>query len=375
MAVPFFDVQYNLEPAVKDELLARWRKVLDHGFFVNGPEITELETALAEFLGVPHVVACSNGSDALVLALKAAGVEPGDEVIVPSFTFFATAGSVARLGATPIFADIDPRTYNICIDSAASLVTERTKAVMPVHLYGRPVDVGALKAAVEKAAGREILIVEDAAQAVGAVHHDGPCGGLGITAGFSCFPTKNLAASGDAGFTTSTCEESAERMRRLRQHGGGRQYYHDEVGFNFRLSALQAATLMQHLPRLVEWNAARYQGAQHYQELFDAAGIGDDILTPEIIPGHVFHQYVIRTTRRDELMDYLRSKEIGCAVYYPLPLHLQPCFAHLGGQEGQLPAAEAAAKEVLALPIYPGVTGEQREEVVSAIAAAFCPAN
>ncbi|MBC8405746.1 MAG: DegT/DnrJ/EryC1/StrS family aminotransferase [Planctomycetes bacterium] len=367
MAVPFFDVQYNLEPEVKDELLARWKQVLDHGYFVNGPEILELEQDLAQFLGVPHVVACSNGSDALVLALKAAGVKPGDEVIVPSFTFFASAGSVARLGATPIFADVHPATLLICPRSAASLVTERTKAVMPVHLYGRPVDVGVLKSTLKAAAGREITVVEDAAQAIGAVHADGPCGGLGLTAGFSCFPTKNLAAAGDAGFATSRDEKTAERMRRLRQHGGGRQYYHDEVGFNFRLSALQAAALIQHLPRLVEWNAARYTGAQHYAELFGGASLGDKLTAPEVIPGHVFHQYVIRTPRRDELMNHLRALDIGCAVYYPLPLHLQPCFQYLGGFAGQLPTAELAAKEVLALPIYPGVTAEQRQTVVAAI--------
>jgi dTDP-4-amino-4,6-dideoxygalactose transaminase len=368
MAVPFFDIHYNLGPKVQAEILQRWQQILAHGRFVNGPEIEQLESALAEFLGVPHVVACSNGSDALVLALRGAGVKAGDEVIVPSFTFFASAGSIARIGAIPVFADIDPATFNLCPQSAASMVTERTAAIMPVHLYGRPTDVVALREAVQAIARREILIVEDAAQAVGAVHADGPCGGLGATAGFSCFPTKNLPATGDAGFSTTTCGERAERMRALRQHGGGRQYYHDEVGYNFRLSGLQAAAVMVHLPHLLEWNAARREGAEHYGQLFAQAGLDQRLRAPAAAPGHVYHQYVIRCQDRDALQAFLGQRDIGSAVYYPLPLHLQPCFADLGGSKGQIPESELAAREVLALPIYPGATAEQRAVVVAAIA-------
>jgi dTDP-4-amino-4,6-dideoxygalactose transaminase len=370
MGVPFFDIHYNLDEDAQARILARWQGILQHGRFVNGPEIEELEAALAEFLGVPHVVGCSNGSDALVLALRAAGVTPCAEVIVPAFTFFASAGAIARIGCTPVFADIDPDTFLLCPESAASLVTERTAAVMPVHLYGRSVDISALRARLEQAAGRPIAVVEDAAQAVGAVHADGPCGGLGETAGFSCFPTKNLGATGDAGFATTTDAERAERMRALRQHGGGRQYYHDEVGYNFRMSCLQAASLLEHLPHLLEWNAARQEGAAHYEQLFGDAGV-QEIQLPERVPGHVFHQYVIRAPRRAELQAWLGERGIGSAVYYPLPLHLQPCFVHLGGQVGQLPASEAAAESVLALPIYPGATAAQRQEVVEAIAAFY----
>lgn len=370
MGVPFFDIHYNLDEDAQARILARWQGILQHGRFVNGPEIEELEAALAEFLGVPHVVGCSNGSDALVLALRAAGVTPCAEVIVPAFTFFASAGAIARIGCTPVFADIDPETFLLCPESAASLVTEQTAAVMPVHLYGRSVDITALRARLEQAAGRPIAVVEDAAQAVGAVHADGPCGGLGETAGFSCFPTKNLGATGDAGFATTADAERAERMRALRQHGGGRQYYHDEVGYNFRMSCLQAASLLEHLPHLLEWNAARQEGAAHYEQLFGDAGV-QEIQLPERVPGHVFHQYVIRAPRRAELQAWLGERGIGSAVYYPLPLHLQPCFAHLGGQVGQLPASEAAAESVLALPIYPGATAAQREEVVEAIAAFY----
>lgn len=370
MGVPFFDIHYNLDADARARVLKRWAAILEHGRFVNGPEIEELEGALAEFLGVPHVVGCSNGSDALVLALRAAGVQPCDEVIVPAFTFFASAGAIARIGCTPVFADIDPDSFLLCPKSAASLVTERTKAVMPVHLYGRSADVGELRRAVDAAAGRPIAIVEDAAQAVGTVHPEGPCGGLGESAGFSCFPTKNLGATGDAGFATTTDAARAQRMRELRQHGGGRQYYHDEVGYNFRMSCLQAASLLEHLPHLLTWNAARQQGAAHYEELFQSQGVSE-VKLPERTVGHVFHQYVVRVPRRAELQAWLNERGIGSAVYYPLPLHLQPCFADLGGKPGQLPASERAAEEVLALPIYPGATAEQRVEVVDAVAAFF----
>lgn len=370
MGVPFFDIHYNLDQAARERILKRWQAILEHGRFVNGPEIEEFEEAMAQLLGVEHVVGCSNGSDALVLALRAAGVKPGDEVLVPAFTFFASAGSIARMGAVPVFVDLDPATFLICPQSAASKVTERTTAIMPVHLYGRPVDIAALSQAVDAAAGRPIAVIEDAAQAVAAVHADGPCGGLGATAGFSCFPTKNLGATGDAGFATTRDAGRAQHMRELRQHGGGRQYYHDEVGYNFRMSCLQAASLLEHLPHVLEWTAARQQGAAHYEELFRERGV-EEVVLPERVAGHVYHQYVVRVPRRAELQAWLSERGIGAAVYYPLPLHLQPCFADLGGAPGQLPESEKAAEEVLALPIYPGASAEQRVEVVEAIASYF----
>jgi dTDP-4-amino-4,6-dideoxygalactose transaminase len=368
MAVPFFDIQYNLDPATKKSLLGRWEAILDHGGFVNGPEVRELEAALAELLDVPHVVCCSNGSDALVLALRASGVGPGDEVLVPAFTFFASAGAVSRCGATPVFVDVDPQTFLIDPVSAAAKVTAKTKAVMVVHLYGLAADIPAIKKVVDEAAGRDIAFVEDAAQAVGATHPNGTVGAMGTAAGWSCFPTKNLGAPGDAGFATAATEEVAERMRRLREHGGGRQYYHDEVGYNFRMDSLQAAGLLEFLPRLVEFNGVRCNSAEHYNELFSAAGLaGKQLQLPALTPGHVFHQYVIRAEQRDELMAFLRAREIGCAVYYPLALHLQPCYEELGGKLGDLPESEAATANVLALPIYPGVTFAQREELVAAV--------
>jgi len=372
MAVPFFDIQYNLDPATKKSLLGRWERILNHGGFVNGPEVRELEAALAELLELPHVVCCSNGSDALVLALRASGVGPGDEVLVPAFTFFASAGAISRCGATPVFVDVDPATFLIDGADAAAKVTAKTKAVMVVHLYGLPVDVPALELLVNQAAGRKIAVVEDAAQAIGATHPSGIVGAMGSAAGWSCFPTKNLGAPGDAGFASSASAEVAEHMRRLREHGGGRQYYHDEVGYNFRMDSLQAAGLLEFLPRLVEFNGIRNNSAAHYNELFTAAGlVGKFLQLPALTPGHVFHQYVIRATRRDELMAFLRARDIGCAVYYPLALHLQPCFADLGGQPGQLPQSEAATADVLALPIFPGVSFGAREELVAAVVAFY----
>ncbi|MDP6941368.1 MAG: DegT/DnrJ/EryC1/StrS family aminotransferase [Planctomycetota bacterium] len=368
MAVPFFDIRYNLGEAEKVQLLERWKGILDHGGFINGPEVQELESALASYLGVNHVVACSNGSDALVLALRAAGVSPGDEVILPAFTFFATAGAVSRIGATPVFADIDPDSYCLSADSVAELITNRTRALLPVHLYGRPADISALQTV-----AKDIPIVEDSAQAVGAVATEGPCGGLGLVAGFSCFPTKNLGACGDAGFVSTNDSQVAEHLRCLKEHGGGRQYYHDEVGFNFRHDTLQAAALLSRLPELPVYNAARAEGAEHYTQLLAEIGCTENdgpVRPASKHLGHVWHQFVCRIPgQRNELRAFLQERQIGSAVYYPLPLHLQPCFTHLGGTSGQLPESERAAQEVLALPIYPGVTSEQREEVVAGIAA------
>ncbi|PCJ53231.1 MAG: transcriptional regulator [Planctomycetota bacterium] len=368
MAVPFFNIHHSFNDGAQKSLLARWQRILQHGGFVNGPEVRELEADLATFLEVPEVICCSNGSDALVLALRAADIGPGDEVLVPAFTFFASAGAVSRCGATPVFVDIDPVTYCIDAEHAVSKITAKTKACMAVHLYGYPVDILALAKTLESAAGRPIPVVEDAAQAVGAVHPAGPVGGMGISAGWSLFPTKNLGAPGDAGFATCMDKDVADRMRRLREHGGGRQYYHDEVGYNFRMDSLVAAGVLELLPRLVEFNAARRVGAEHYRELFTAAGLTGAIVLPEAHPGHVYHQFIIRAAQRDALKDFLHAREIGCAVYYPLALHLQPCFADLGGKLGNLPHSETATAEVLALPIYPGVTVAQREELVAAVA-------
>lgn len=368
MAVPFFDIHYNLGPDQRAAILRRWQAVLEHGKFILGPEVADLEQKLCAFLGVPHVVGCSNGSDALVLALRALDVGPGDEVIVPAFTFFATAGAVARTGATPVFADIERAHPCLSVPDAARRVTARTKAVIPVHLFGQAAPIAPLRAALARAAGRDIPVLEDAAQAIGTASPEGAIGGLGRIAAWSCFPTKNLGALGDAGFVSTTDAALAARVRALREHGGTKTYFHDEVGYNFRMDALQAAALSERLPHLPEWNAARVVSAWHYRELLDRHGLAEVVTPPEITPGHVFHQYVVRAQQRDALRAALTEAGIGSAVYYPLPLHLQPCFARQGGKPGDLPEAERAAAEVLALPIHPGVTAAQREEVVAAMA-------
>ncbi len=370
MGVPFFDIHAAWDAGQCERLRQRWEAILAHGRFVNGPEIPELEAALAAFLGLPEVVACSNGSDALVLALRVAGVGPGDEVLVPAFTFFATAGAVVRLGARPVFCDIAPETFCLDPEDAARRAGPAVQAALPVHLYGRPCAVAPLREALREATGRDVAIVEDAAQAVGAVGEEGPCGGLGIAAGFSCFPTKNLGATGDAGFVTTRDAEAAQRMRRLREHGMDRRYLHEEAGWNFRMDSLQAASLLVALERLEAWTEERRAAARHYRELFAEAGLGPRVVVPQDAPGHVWHQFVLRVREdRDGLREALAEQGIGSAVYYPWPLHLQPCFAGLGGREGGLPESERAAKEVLALPIQPGRTAEDRVRVVEAIAA------
>ncbi len=370
MPVPFFDIHYRLDQEGRAEVLEKWAAVLDHGGFIGGPEIAELEETLASEFGLGEVVACSNGSDALVLSLRAAGVGPGDEVVVPAFTFFATAGAVARVGAVPVFADVDSESGLLDTASVVAKVTDKTTAVMTVHLFGRPAPVGPLAEAVAASSGRPVPILEDAAQAVGSVGEEGPCGALGIAAGFSCFPTKNLGAAGDAGFAATRDADLADRMRSLRHHGG-QNYLHREVGFNFRMDPIQAAFLLHQLPKLAGFQEARREGADHYACLFADAGLGGKVIPPADAPGHVFHQYVIRAENRDGLKAHLDEAEIGSAIYYPIPLHLQPCFADLRGAEGDLPACEKLAGRVLALPIHPGVTSSQREEVVAAIAAFY----
>tara|TARA_B100001750_G_C15471578_1_gene580089 strand:+ start:451 stop:1566 length:1116 start_codon:yes stop_codon:yes gene_type:complete len=370
LSVPFFDIHYRLDPEDRAEILERWGNVLDHGGFIGGPEIGELEEKLSSAFNLGEVVACSNGSDALVLALKAVGVRPGDEVVVPAFTFFATAGAIARIGAIPVFADVEMSSYLMSTESAVSKVTDKTSAIMTVHLFGRQAPVAPLAESVLAATGRAIPILEDAAQSIGSVGVEGDCGALGIASGFSCFPTKNLGAAGDAGFSATRDPDIAERMRSLRNHGG-ENYIHKEVGFNFRMDPLQAAFLLHQLPKLAVFQALRIEAASHYRKLVLEAGLMDWVICPEDAEGHIFHQYVIQSENRDALKLHLESLGVGSAIYYPVPLHLQPCFSELGGRAGDLPGCEALAERVLALPIHPGVTPEQREEVVSGIASFY----
>lgn len=364
MAVPFFDLARSMPEELRAAVLRRLQTVLEHGQFILGPEVAELEQRLASFVGTKHAIGVSNGSDALVISLRALGIGPGDEVIVPSFTFFATAGAVARTGAAPVFADIDPDTMCLAPEAVASVAGPATKAIVPVHLYGRPAPVAAIRKAAEQAAGHAVAVLEDSAQAIGSCSEEGSCGALGELSAFSCFPTKNLGACGDAGFVTTDDDQLADRVRRLRVHGGSKQYHHEEVGYNFRMDAFQAAALLERLNHLVEWNAARRESAAHYASLFDASGLLDAVTPPRDEPGHTYHQYVVRVAERDAVRERLTAAEVGCNVYYPVPLHAQPCFA--GARVGDMTETERACSEVLALPIFPGLTAAERDEVVQA---------
>jgi len=367
MRVPFLDLA-RLHGPLRERLLARMAAVLDSQQFILGPEVEQLEAALAARLDVRHAIGVSSGTDALLAALMALDVGRGDEVVLPAFTFFATAGAVARLGAVPVFADIEARSFNLAPAAALTRVTPRTKAIVPVHLFGRVADVEPLRAA-------GVPIVEDAAQAIGARDaHGRSAGALGALGCLSFFPSKNLGALGDGGAVLTQDSDLAARVRRLRVHGAETKYVHHEVGGNFRLDALQAALLHEKLSVLAEQDAARQRNARRYAALFAATDLGGRgvVVLPEPGAGTaVWHQYVIRTQRRDALQAALRAAGVGTMVYYPLALHLQPCFAALGGAPGDLPESERATAEALALPIHAGLTEAEQEYVVAQIAAFF----
>lgn len=365
MKVPLLDLaaQYT---ALGEQIEAAVVGVLRSGRYILGPQVAALEQEVCRFTGVPHAVGCASGSDALLLALMALGVGPGDEVITSPFTFFATAGSIHRLGARPVFADIEAASFNLDPGQVARRITSRTRAIVPAHLYGRLARVDAIR----EAAGGRIPVVEDAAQALGARLGPRAAGALGVAGCFSFYPTKNLGGAGDAGLVVTHDPNLAERLRRLRSHGASDgyhhdPYHHDEVGLNSRLDEVQAAILRVKLSRLEEWNHARRQQAAEYTRLL--AGL---VRTPEPDPdgAHIYHQYVIRVEGRDSLRRLLGEHGVETAVYYPLPLHLQKCFAYLGHGPGDFPQAESAAREVLALPIYPELSAAAREHVAGVIA-------
>ena len=363
--VPLLDLAAHHAP-ILGEIKAAIDEVLRTSTFIMGPEVVALEEAVAALSGAPHAIGVSSGTDALLVALMALDVGPGDEVVTTPFSFFATAGVVHRLGATPVFVDIDPVTFNIDPDRVAAAITDRTKVILPVHLFGQVCDMGALQ---KIACDRNLPILEDAAQAIGASSPWGTAGQLGLVGAFSFFPTKNLGALGDGGIVTTMDDDLAEKLRRLRVHGAKPKYFHATVGGNFRLDALQAAVLNVKLPHLAGWSAARSRNADRYDEMFAAAGIPRERLTPpkRVVPGHVYNQYTIRTDRRDALRAHLAERKIGSEIYYPRPLHLQECFAHLGYAPGSLPEAERAADEVLSLPVYPELTEAQQRVVVDAV--------
>jgi dTDP-4-amino-4,6-dideoxygalactose transaminase len=364
--VPLLDLvaQYR---EIKDEVIAALMAVVERQTFIMGPEVGQLEAEIARLSHTKHGIACASGTDALLLPLKALDLKPGDEVITTPFTFFATAGTVHNAGGTPVFVDIDPATMNIDPRAIDAAITPRTRAIIVVHLFGQ---MAAMEEIGRIAARHQLPVIEDGAQSIGARRRiDGVwrmSGELGTVGTLSFFPTKNLGAWGDGGLMVTQDDTLAERLRRLRLHGGSRQYLHEEVGTNSRLDTLQAAVLLAKLPYLERWNQARKQNAARYQQAFSGHPA---VCPPAVDPAndHIFHQYTIRVPERDRLQAHLKQKGIGHSIYYPLALHLQPCFAFLGYRRGSLPVAEAAMDSVISLPIYPEMRSEQQDAVIEAV--------
>lgn len=368
MSVPLLDLQAQYQP-LRDEILAALTRVADSQRFILGPETAQLECALAGRLGVPEAIGVSSGTDALLVAMMALGIGHGDEVITPTYSFFATAGCVVRLGARPVLVDIDPRTFNVDVAQVEAAVTPRTKAIVPVHLFGQCADMAPLLALSERTG---VPIIEDACQSIGAAYQGQQAGSLGVFGCFSFFPSKNLGAFGDGGLVTARAPEQGKVVRLLRAHGAEQRYYHQRVGGNFRLDELQAAVLNVKLLHLDAWTAARQRNADRYRSLFADRGL-TDVTLPVTLDDrtHIYNQFVIRLPKRDAVKAHLQAHGIGCEVYYPVPFHLQQCFEDLGYGKGAFPHAEAAAADSLAIPIYGELTESQQAEVVDAIAAAL----
>jgi dTDP-4-amino-4,6-dideoxygalactose transaminase len=379
ISVPLLDLKAQYA-TIRGEIEPAVREVIESQYFIGGPKVEQLEREIALYCTCAHAVGCANGSDAIVLALQALGVGAGDEVVLPTYTFFATAGSVARLGAVPVMTDIDPATYNICPRSLESALAAhpKAKAVVPVHLFGQAADLDAVLAI---AKDRKVAVVEDCAQAIGTEDPRGTrVGSRGAIGTFSFFPSKNLGGFGDGGIVTTNSDELAASLKRLRNHGMEPRYYHREIGMNSRLDALQAAVLSVKLRHLDAWSAARQKNAAWYDQFFKSAGAADSrtpvdagglaIRTPAATKGrHIYNQYVVRVPAaiRDQVREELARRKIGTEIYYPLCLHMQECFAHLGGKPGAFPHSERAAKETIALPIYGELTAAQRSHVAQSL--------
>ncbi len=360
-AIPLLDLKAQYA-TIQDEIRPVIDAVCESQRFIGGPEVLKCEEEVAAYCGCRHGVGVSSGTDALLCAMMAMGIGPGDEVIVPAFTFFSTAGCVWRLGARPVFADVDPETFNVTAKSIKPAMTDRTKLMIPVHLYGQCAEMGPI---LELAESRSVQVMEDAAQSIGAAHRGRKACSLGRLGAVSFFPSKNLGAFGDGGMIVTNDEALAARCRMMRDHGASPKYYHQLVGGNFRLDALQAAIIRVKLRHLDDWSAKRVKNAAFYNELF----AGSTVKTPVIAEGNtsIYNQYVIRVPRRDALREHLTANKIGTEVYYPVPLHLQACFAELGGKAGDLPSCEQAAREVLALPIYPELTEAQQRRIAETL--------
>ena len=370
MQVPLLDLkQQNAE--LRPEIEAAIGRVLDTNGFILGSEVAALETELAAFCGVEHAIGCASGSDAILLALMALDVGPGDEVITTPYSFFATVSAITRLGATPVFVDIEPDFYNIDPAKIEEKITPRTKAIEPVHLYGQCAEMDAINAIADK---HGIAVVEDAAQAIGAMDNGRQAGSMSPAGCFSFYPSKNLGGMGDGGFLTTNNSDVAAKLRALRVHGAEERYFHKYIGLNSRLDGFQGAVLRVKLPHLDRWTEQRRSNASLYRDLFSDAGIRENITIPVERAGafHIYNQYVIRVPgNRDALRSFLTDKGIGTDIYYPVPLHLQECFAYLGYSSGSLPVAERAAEETLALPIFPELSREQIEYVSAVIVEFF----
>lgn len=361
MKVPLLDLKAQYA-TVKTEILQQVSEVLESQVCIQGPKVAELERRVAELSDCRFGVGVSSGTDALLAALMALGVGSGDEVITTPFTFFATAGCISRTGARPVFIDIDPRTYNIDPARIEAAITPRTKGIIPVHLFGQMCD---MEPVMEVARKHGLFVLEDAAQAISASYKGRKAGSIGDVGCFSFYPTKNLGAAGDGGMIVTNDADLNEKLVVMRAHGSRQKYHHKVVGGNFRLDPIQAAVLLVKMPHLAEWSEARRHNAEKYDELFEGFGIGTPWVSPDC--ASIYNQYVIRVQERDALIEHLEAAEIGTEIYYPVPMHLQECFADLGYREGDLPEAERASKEVLALPIYPELTPEQIEYVAQRV--------
>ena len=378
MNVPLLDLKAQYQ-TIKPEIDRAVQEVFESQYFILGPTVERCEQHLAAYCRSAHAVGVSSGSDALLMALMCEGIGPGDEVITTPYTFFATVGAIVRTGARPVFCDVDPVTFNLDVAQIESCITEATRAIIPVHLYGQMADMDPL---MEIARKHKLLVVEDGAQAIGAEYKGRRAGSIGDYGCFSFFPSKNLGGAGDGGLVTTQDAARAEKLRYFRNHGMNPRYYHQYVGGNFRLDALQAAVVDVKLPHLDAWSEKRQHNARRYDRLFAEAGLSPDVVrTPKHPHGtegptqdgmrHIFNQYVIRVPERDALKAFLTENHVGCDIYYPVPLHLQACFADLGGKPGDFPHSERAAMETLALPIYPDLSDQQAQYAVNVISHFF----
>ncbi len=362
MNVPLLDLKAQYL-SIKNEIDSAVAEVFASQHFILGPKVEQCEKAIAAYSNCAHAIGVSSGSDALLAVLMAENIGEGDEVITTPYTFFATAGAIARLGATPVFVDIDPQSYNIDPSKIAAKVTDKTKAIMPVHLYGQMADMDPIMQIADQ---HKLIVIEDAAQAIGSEYKGRRAGSIGHYGCFSFFPSKNLGCAGDGGMIVTQDADRAEKLRIIRGHGSKPKYYHKIIGGNFRLDALQAAIVSAKLPHLDSWTAGRQNNAKKYDQLFREAGL--PIGTPKMVASrHIFNQYVIRIQHRNELQAHLQKKGIGTEVYYPVPMHLQECFSHLGQGAGSFPESERAAKETVALPVYPEVSEQQIRYVVESV--------